>query len=75
MVKILNMQWKKREGVADEGEKYCKQPLFVTSNKSTVELIHNGESLGIQNVVDGLTKWTVPFKDGENTSGLKWKCC
>lgn len=67
MVKILNMQWKKREGVADEGEKYCKQPLFVTSNKSTVELIHNGESLGIQNVVDGLTKWTVPFKDGENT--------
>lgn len=67
MVKILNSLWEKREGVSFEDKMYCKQPLFVTSNQTSIELIHNGESLGIQNVIDGLTSWSVPFIDGENS--------
>ena len=36
-------------------------------NLPSVELIVNGETLGVQKVTDGLAEWVVPFKDGYNT--------
>lgn len=66
MVRILYKQWEKREGIAEKGKDYCLQPLYITSNQEFVELFHNGISLGIEQVIDGLTEWQVPFIDGHN---------
>ena len=67
MVRILNKQWTKREGIADEEVNYSTQQLYITSNQASVELIHNGISLGKQDVLDGLTNWNIPFTEGENS--------
>jgi beta-galactosidase len=66
-VTILNAGWEKRTGIAEEGENVTRQPLQVASNLPSVELIVNGETLGVQKVTDGLAEWVVPFKDGYNT--------
>lgn len=67
MVRILNKQWTNREGVADEKVNYSTQQLYITSNQASVELIHNGISLGKQEVLDGLTNWKIHFTEGENS--------
>lgn len=40
--------------------------ISVFSNQKTVELIHNGKSLGVREVVNGEAVFAVPFINGEN---------
>lgn len=63
-LKIGGEQWHNRGGVMVNG--VCSQPLSVFSNAAQVELIHNGKSLGVQNVVDFVAVFEVPFVDGKN---------
>lgn len=65
-ISILNAGWKKRTGIAEEGENVARQPLMVASNLPSVELFVNGVSLGVKQVSDGLAEWDVPFKNGCN---------
>lgn len=66
-LKIGDGSWNLRAGVATNNEKTVAQLLQVISNTDTVELFVNGKSQGKKNVVERLTNWEVPFKDGANT--------
>ena len=65
---VLNIggsNWTIRGGVVNEAGT-CLQPVKVYSNQKTVELLLNGKSLGVQNVVDNIALFEVPFVNGEN---------
>ena len=66
VVSIGGMNWKIRGGNADE-KGICVQPVKVYTNQTSVELTHNGKSLGTQPVVDDIALFDVPFVNGENT--------
>ncbi len=63
-LKIGNGDWQQRAGSAKGN--IALQNLQVISNTAQVELVVNGTSLGIKNVIDKLTNWEVPFKNGLN---------
>ncbi len=63
-LKIGNGNWNLRGGVSESN--ISTQHLQVISNTDTVELFVNGKNLGKKNVVDRLSNWDVPFKNGKN---------
>jgi beta-galactosidase len=65
-LKIGDGTWKFRGGLALANEHTATQLLQVISNTDSVELWANGKSLGKKNVVERLTNWEVPFKNGKN---------
>ncbi|WP_379091879.1 malectin domain-containing carbohydrate-binding protein [Pedobacter sp. UC225_65] len=65
-LKIGDGTWKFRGGLALANEPTATQLLQVISNTDSVELWANGKSLGKKNVVERLTNWEVPFKNGKN---------
>jgi len=65
-LKIGDGTWKFRGGLALANEPTATQLLQVISNTDSVELWANGKSLGKKNVVERLTNWEVPFKNGNN---------
>lgn len=64
-VTIGGHAWKIRGGCANR-DNVCVQPVEVYSNALSVELRHNGKSLGEQLVVDRSACFQVPFVDGDN---------
>lgn len=58
--------WKTRGGVSDSLG-VCRQPVEVYTNASTVELFHNGKSLGVSPVTGMTAVFVVPFINGLNT--------
>ncbi|MES2419120.1 MAG: glycoside hydrolase family 2 TIM barrel-domain containing protein [Bacteroidota bacterium] len=65
-VKIGNGSWNLRGGVAKLNENRATQLLQVISNTDSVALVVNGKSMGTKAVVERLTDWAVPFKNGKN---------
>lgn len=65
-LKIGDGSWKLRGGFALANAPTATQLLQVISNTDSVELWANGKSLGKKNVVERLTNWEVPFKNGKN---------
>ncbi|RZK56538.1 MAG: DUF4982 domain-containing protein [Pedobacter sp.] len=63
-IKIGNGNWNLRGGVSESN--ISTQRLQVISNTDSVELFVNGKTLGKKNVIDKLTNWEVPFKNGKN---------
>ena len=66
MIRIEGHNWKTRGGTGDEAG-VCTQPVEVYTNAASVELFHNGISLG-EKAAEGKTAvFDVPFIDGENS--------
>ncbi len=65
-VKIGDGTWKLRGGMADANGQHSTQMLQVITNLDEIELLVNGKSLGKKEVIEKLTTWMVPFKDGTN---------
>lgn len=65
-VKIGDGSWTLRGGLAKAHANVAEQLVQVISNTDTVELWVNGKSLGKKAVVERLTNWEVPFKNGKN---------
>ncbi len=63
-IKVGGEHWRNRGGVTVDG--ICNQKVAVLTNGSSVELIHNGKSLGSAEVVDFTANFEVPFIDGVN---------
>ena len=64
MIHIAGADWTKRVEICDDSINVRKISVF--SNQKTAELIHNGKSLGVREVVNGEAVFAVPFIDGEN---------
>lgn len=64
MIHIAGADWTKRVEICDDSINVHKISVF--SNQKTAELIHNGKSLGVREVVNGEAVFAVPFIDGEN---------
>ena len=64
-VRVGGGDWKIRGG-QENAEGVCVQPVEVYSNAETVELIHNGMSLGKKSVAGHTACFDVPFTGGEN---------
>ena len=64
MIHIAGADWTKRVEICDDSINVRKISVF--SNQKTVELIHNGKSLGVREVVNGEAVFAVPFINGEN---------
>ncbi len=59
--------WQIRAGVSDSlNEAVCTQQVIVFSNAPKVNLKVNGINLGSKAVVDGMARFSVPFKNGLN---------
>jgi len=59
--------WGKRSNVEDEqGYKVSTMPVQVFTNQKSIELFHNGKSLGIQEPNGVIATFNVPFVNGEN---------
>lgn len=65
-LKIGDGSWNLRSGVAQINENKVVQLLQVISNTDTVEVFANGQSLGKKAVVENVSNWDFPFKDGIN---------
>ena len=63
-LKIGGESWKNRGGATEGG--VCRQTVHVFSNAKSVELRHNGKSLGAKEVVNFVAEFEVPFVDGKN---------
>ncbi|TCC91670.1 DUF4982 domain-containing protein [Pedobacter frigiditerrae] len=63
-LKIGNGNWNLRGGVS--AANVITQNLQVISNTDTVELFVNGKTLGKKKVIDKITNWNVPFRNGKN---------
>jgi beta-galactosidase len=66
-IRIASASWPGRTGIADSADGVCYQPLQVTGNMDSVELIVNGQSMGWSKPDCGLCEWNVPFIDGKNS--------
>ena len=58
--------WIARAGT-ETAPSICSQTILVYSNLTSIELIHNGISLGKFDVKDGVARVTIPFVNGINT--------
>lgn len=65
-VKIASADWKYRAANAVDNSGTYKQPVKVYTNQKSVELYHNGTSLGTLPVVEGIAQTTVAFISGNN---------
>lgn len=72
-LKIASSQWKERTGIADSTGQgnipaipVSTQNVQIATNLKAVELFLNGKSLGVQQSVDHICEWKVPFVDGVN---------
>lgn len=63
-IRIGGTDWKIRGGQETNG--VCIQPVEVFATAPEVELLRNGETLGVKAVEDGSAIFNVPFKGGEN---------
>jgi beta-galactosidase len=65
---IATRDWARRAGAADQaGAHTSRQPVDVYTNLPTVELMHDGVSLGRQRVGPSRrVSWPVAFHDGDN---------
>lgn len=68
-VRISGHDWIVRGGQAS-GE-VCRMPVEVYSNAASVELFHEGKSLGTSEVKDGCALFEVPFHGGWNALETK----
>lgn len=67
IVKIASKGWNLRSGTpANMDENFCMQTVVIYSNQEEVELILNGQSIGIQKIENYKTLFNVPFVGGEN---------
>ncbi|MBR4851811.1 MAG: DUF4982 domain-containing protein [Tidjanibacter sp.] len=66
VVHIGNSAWNKRAG-AENGEGVSVQRIKVYTNQPSVELFHNGASLGTKQVENYHAIFEVPFTNGENS--------
>lgn len=60
---IAARDWLRRAGSAPED---AEQELVVYSNRESVELFHDGASLGASRTEGGVARWTVRLHDGRN---------
>ncbi|NJK85644.1 MAG: glycoside hydrolase family 2 protein [Bacteroidales bacterium] len=58
--------WLNRKDFADNGKNWKLSPIKIYSNLDSVELMHNGLSLGFKNVIDHAVIWEVPLVNGKN---------
>lgn len=65
-LKIGDGSWAFRSAISTTNESTLAQNLQVITNADTVELWVNGKKLGKKNVVDWVSDWSVPFKEGKN---------
>lgn len=73
-IKIASVCWPVRAGMADSAQGVCYQPLQVTGNMDSVELMVNGQDLGWLRPTAGICEWKAPFSNGKNkikSTGLK----
>ncbi len=63
-LKIGGESWRNRGGATEGG--ICRQYVHLFSNAKSVELRHNGKSLGEKEVVNFVAEFEVPFVDGAN---------
>lgn len=66
VVHIGNKAWTNRAG-AETSKGVSVQRIKVYTNQPTVELLHNGQSLGTQKVDNYHAIFEVPFVDGQNS--------
>lgn len=72
VLRIASHEWQHRAGTAWDaapgaGPQPVTQPVKVYTNLDRVELLHDGKSLGVQNIGNGrVAVWDVPFHDGRN---------
>ena len=66
VVHIGNSEWTKRTG-AENGEGVSTQRIKIYTNQPSVELFHNGLSLGTKQVENYHAIFEVPFINGENS--------
>ncbi|MBQ9138284.1 MAG: DUF4982 domain-containing protein [Alistipes sp.] len=63
-IKVGGEHWLNRGGVTVDG--VARQRVSVFTNATSVELFHNGKSLGTAEVKDFTADFEVPFMDGAN---------
>jgi beta-galactosidase len=66
-VKLASANWLYRGGVNDSASTVSTQQVTVVTNQKTVELFHNGKSLGTKLSDNKACYWQVPFTNGINT--------
>ncbi|MEH0158047.1 glycoside hydrolase family 2 TIM barrel-domain containing protein [Limibacter armeniacum] len=68
VLKITGGAFAKRQAMEGEsGKGVCNQDVIIFTNQPSVELFHNGKSLGIKNALEKQVVFSVPFKSGDNT--------
>ncbi|MFI3288385.1 MAG: glycoside hydrolase family 2 TIM barrel-domain containing protein [Rikenellaceae bacterium] len=65
VVHIVTKPWTTRAGASADG-KTATQPLKIYTNAESVEVIHNGKSVGTYAVKDKIANLSIDFTDGEN---------
>lgn len=65
IVHIVTKPWTTRAGASADG-KTATQPLKIYTNAESVEVIHNGKSVGVFAVKDKIANLSIDFTNGEN---------